>query len=87
MGLSESHVSKLGPSRPDRQRGEGGPPRLELSAAKQVHTVRQEPNLVFVETQVGHVTTGISFHQILRSQRKVPDRTSPKQAASKGPSR
>lgn len=52
-------------------RGERNTPRMELPAAGQVHTIRQEPNLIFVETQVEHVTIVISFYQILRSQRKV----------------
>lgn len=55
---------------------------MELPAAGQVHTVRQEPNLIFVETQVEHVTTVISFYQILQSQRKVtrchPNRLPPR---------
>lgn len=43
-------------------REERNTPRMELPAAGQVHTVRQEPNLIFVETQVEHVTIVISFY-------------------------
>ena len=63
-------------------RGERNTPRMELPAAGQVHTIRQEPNLIFVETQVEHVAIVISFYQILQSQRKVtrchPNRLTPR---------
>ena len=55
--------------------GVEGPPRRELLAARQEHTVGQEGHLVFVETQVWHVTIAIWLYQVLRSQREATVRT------------
>lgn len=64
------------------RQAERNTPRMELPAAGQIHTIRQEPNLIFVETQVEHVAIVISFYQILRSQIKVirchPNRLPPR---------
>lgn len=66
-------------SRGSQWRGDGpdAPAGTETRAARQARTVGQEPDLVSVETQVWHVTVAVPFHQVLKSQRKVPVGTSP----------
>lgn len=71
MGLPESLGLNMQPSQTRSQQMAEGTRQQDGTACNEwARTVRQEPDLVSVETQVWHVTVAILFHQILKDHRK-----------------